>query len=151
MKTKVYATREETKQIADETYRLMVADGVTFPIKQSFHGLKKFIFTAQQKILPIERRSTFGSTERRQKMIDALNYRYRQSAARMSESFIDAPIVTTMPVTEAVVAKTIQPDAKQSVTELGQVVGAYLSADTEMMKVFINGLMTAFTMGMTGR
>ena len=38
MKTKVYQTREELKKIADETFRLMVAAEIKFPIKRNFHG-----------------------------------------------------------------------------------------------------------------
>ena len=137
MKTKVFHDAIDRKKISIEAFRLMMDAGIEFTIKPSFYGLRKFFYQAQQNVLPIGRRSTFG-TGKREAFIKALNYRWTRYQADIEAK--NTPTVTQPTVTQPEVIHLTS--AMKKAAELGAFIRAMgPNVDTETKAAFIAAFM----------
>lgn len=135
MKTRkkpAYWNRNHITRLADALFPTMLNE-VTFPIGMEDRiSLCKRAEAAQLTCFKEEERGVI-TTERREKLIAALNYRYKKHMESQLQA--TAPAAASAAAVKAV---------DQTANEMGQVVGAYLSSDPEHMKSFMAGLLSAF-------
>lgn len=151
-KPPVYQTASEYKVAVIEAFRIMMDAGVEFPLTNKQRGLQKIFAEAQHKTLPIDRRIIMNSVPQRQKLISALNYRYKRyqqdlADAAMLQSGISVPANDHSAKSKQLAPSTAVPAVTtndNSVFEMGQMAGAYLSSDANLMKQFMTGLVSAF-------
>lgn len=131
-KKPAYWNRNHITRLADALFPTMLNE-VHFPIGMDDRiSLCKRAEAAQLTCFKEEERGVI-TTERREKLIAALNYRYKRH--------LEAQLQATTPTKAEKAAVTV---VDNTANEMGQVVGAYLSSDPENMKSFMTGLLSAF-------